>query len=104
MKKKLSPLMTFLNRTLPNICIILACMILTFLIINEFNSAMQFLTNDITITLMYILMAVAIWVSISAIWYERKLYKARRIMHRMQDYINEHMTDENGDPLDKDGV
>ena len=88
MKKKLSPVMTFLNRTLPNICIILACMILTFLIINEVNSAMQFMTNRITITLLYVLMAVAIWVSVAAIWYERKLYKARRIMRQMQEYIN----------------
>lgn len=88
MKKKLSPLMTFLNRTLPNVCIILACMILVFLIINEFNSAMQFMTNSITITLLFILMVVAIWVSVAAIWYERKLYKARRIMRRMQEYID----------------
>ena len=97
MKKKLSPLMTFLNRTLPNVCIILACMILTFLIINEFNSAMQFMTNDITMTLLYILMVVAIWVSVAAIWYERKLYKARRIMRQMQEYINANIDgDQNG--------
>lgn len=106
MKKKLSPLMTFLNRALPNVCIILSCMILTFLIINEHNSAMQFLTNDITIALLFVLVAVALWVSVSAIWYERKLYKARRIMQRMQDYINEHIGDkaDGEDPLNKDGV
>ncbi len=91
MKKKLSPLMTFLNRTLPNVCIILSCMLLTFLVINQVNSAMQFLTNNITIVLMFVLMGVAIWVSVAAIWYERKLYKARQIMKRMQDYINEHI-------------
>jgi len=95
MKKKLSPLMTFLNRTLPNVCIILACMILTFLIINEVNSAMQFMTNRITITLLFLLMVVCVWVSVSAIWYERKLYKARRVMQQMQNYINSHIDGEN---------
>lgn len=89
--KKRSAFMTFVNRALPNICIILACMILTFLIINEFNTAMQFMTNDITNVLLYVLMVVAIWVSVLGIYYQRKLYKARQIMKKMQDYINENI-------------
>ena len=86
--------MTLINRALPNDCIILACMILTFLVINEFNTAMQFITNRITITMLYALMGLVIWSSVLIMHYQRKLYKARTVMKRMQDYINDHLPDE----------
>lgn len=93
MKKK-DAIITLINRALPNICIIMACMILTFLVINEFNTAMQFITNRITITMLYVLMVLVIWSSVLIMHYQRKLYKARTIMKRMQDYINDHIPDE----------
>ena len=42
-------------RALPHLCIILCCMILTFLIIDHYNSAMVFINNDITKGLMFAL-------------------------------------------------
>ena len=89
--KKGSAIMTFINRTLPHILLVIACMILTFLIINEFNSAMQFLTNDITIALLFALAVVGGYVAVISIYYQRKLYKARVIMREMQNYINENI-------------
>lgn len=100
MKKK-DAIMTLINRALPNVCIILACMILTFLVINEFNTAMQFITNRITITMLYALMGLVIWSSVLIMHYQRKLYKARTVMKRMQDYINDHVTDEETEDVSK---
>ena len=93
MKKK-DAIITLINRALPNICIIMACMILTFLVINEFNTAMQFVTNRITLTMLYALMGLIIWSSVLIMHYQRKLYKARTVMKRMQEYINDHLPDE----------
>ena len=100
MKKK-DAIMTLINRALPNVCIILACMILTFLVINEFNTAIQFITNRITITMLYALMGLVIWSSVLIMHYQRKLYKARTVMKRMQDYINDHITDEETEDVSK---
>ena len=100
MKKK-DAIMTLINRALPNVCIILACMILTFLVINEFNTAMQFITNRITISMLYALRGLVIWSSVLIRHYQRKLYKARTVMKRMQDYINDHVTDEETEDVSK---
>ena len=102
MKRKKFSVITLINRILPNVCIILACMILTFLVINIFNTAMQFMTNDITTVLLFVLMGVSIWVSLLAIYYQRKLYAARQIMRKMQNYINKIDAENDGGSGDGD--
>ena len=40
---------------LPHLCIILSCMMLTFLVIDHYNSAMVFINNEITKGIMFVL-------------------------------------------------
>lgn len=57
---------------LPHINIIIACMVLTFLIIDRFNNAMQFIENDITKGILFAFVIIAIINSIVLIVYQRK--------------------------------
>lgn len=57
---------------LPHINIIIACMVLTFLIIDRFNNAMQFIENDITKGILFVFVFIAIINSIVLIIYQRK--------------------------------
>lgn len=62
-----------LKTVLPNLCIVLSVMILVFLCIDYFNPAMQFVDNEITKVLMFVLGVVAVAV---AIMYIKCFYKS----------------------------
>lgn len=57
---------------LPHLNIIMACTVLTFLIIDRFNSAMQFIENDITKGILFLFVIVTIINSIILMVYQRK--------------------------------
>ncbi len=57
---------------LPHINIIIACVVLTFLIIDRLNSAMQFIENDITKGILLVFVIVTIVNSIVLMVYQRK--------------------------------
>ncbi len=57
---------------LPHVNIIVACMILTFLIIDHFNNAMQFIENDITKGILFVFVFITIINSIVLMVYQRK--------------------------------
>ncbi|MEG1560458.1 MAG: hypothetical protein RRY79_00120 [Clostridia bacterium] len=67
---------------LPHILIILSGMFLTFLTIDIFNSAMGFINNDITKTLMFVFCILTVITSILFISLQRRIARAKNRKHQ----------------------
>ena len=61
-----------ISKILPHIAIIISFMLMTFVVIDHFNSAMNFINNDATKILMFILSLVSVVNSILLIRLQRK--------------------------------
>ncbi|MBQ9832722.1 MAG: hypothetical protein IJO48_03215 [Clostridia bacterium] len=57
---------------LPNLCIVIAVMLLVFVCIDYYNPAMQFIDNDITKVLIFVLALLSFIVSIVCLSYVLK--------------------------------
>ena len=90
---------TFLVRAVPNVCIIISVMLIVFLIINAVNDAMNFINNEITLTLLFILAVCTVFTSVLAIYYQRKIFQARIMMRRMKKYIDANIHGGDGDEI-----
>lgn len=65
-------MMKYIPKMLPHLCIVLSCMALTLLIIDKFNTKMNFINNDITKNGMIVLCALAVVCSAMLAYNQRK--------------------------------